>query len=186
MRVLAFAAFSTAALSLAACDSSSTSDVDLPARLNSLEDFVAAVESDSLALASEDMMAAPATLSGGMEIDDEGGEGDRAAIGDMTLEADFDQGTFTGSATNFALYDANDYEHEKDLAGSLSIDGTIDGTGLRGGASGTLTGDEDNAVELLMEGNFYDYEGKLAAYGDMEGTVNGIEDWAGGFAVIAD
>ncbi|QPM90065.1 HupA family protein [Pseudooceanicola algae] len=185
MRNFSIAALSVVTLGLAACSSSDDdmSEVDLPAKYDYLEGFVAAVEDDSLAHADAGMMTGTATLSGALEVSDVG-EG-LAALGDLDLSADFTSGTLTGSVTDVGLYDEDTQELDTSLAGALNVAGTISGSGLAATAIGTLSDDEDHALDLHLDGSFYDYEGDLATYGDVTGTIDG-EDVEGGFAAIED
>lgn len=189
MRFLAMAALSAASLSLAACGGSSVdgdmSEADLPEKYASLEDLVSKAENAELEEASENQMSGTATLSGAMAIGDVGEAEDLEAIGDMSLTADFTGGTVTGTADGFGLYNDDTQELEDELTGSLAISGTISGTTLAADASGTLTDDEAHIVDMNMDGTFYDYEGELALYGDLEGTVDG-DYYEGGFAAIED
>ncbi|WP_417280536.1 hypothetical protein [Celeribacter sp.] len=189
MRFFAMAALSAASLTLAACGGSSVdgdmSEVDLPEKYDSLEGLVSAAESGQLEEASESMMSSTATMSGALAIGDIGEDENLEAIGDMTLTADFTGGTVTGTANNFALYDQDTQDIEDELTGSLAISGGITGTSLTADATGTLTDDEAHNLDLDMIGTFYDYEGELALYGDVTGTIDG-EYHEGGFAAVED
>lgn len=190
MKYFTWTTLSAAALTLAACGGSSSSvaggsDTDLPERYNSFESFVAAAESNSLEEASAAMMSGTATMSGAIGIDNVDEEGTLDALGDLALTANFTGGTVTGSANNFALYDQDTQAVEMALGGSLAVNGTISGSGMTAEANGTLTDDEAHIVELDMGGTFYDYEGDLAVYGDVTGTIDG-EDHDGGFVAIED
>ncbi|WP_460275374.1 hypothetical protein [Celeribacter sp. ULVN23_4] len=189
MRFFAMAALSAASLSLAACGGSSVdgdmSEVDLPEQYDSLEGLVAAAENGDLDTASESLMAGTVTMSGALAISDVGEDEDLEAIGDMTLTANFTTNLVSGSATNFGLYNEDTQVLEDELSGSLTIDGGVTGTTLTADATGTLTDDEDHLIDMDMDGTFYDYEGQLALYGDLEGTVNGAS-YEGGFAAVED
>lgn len=189
MRFYAMAALSAASLSLAACGGSSVdgdmSGVDLPEKYASLEDLVSAAENGELEEASESLMAGTVTMSGALAISDVGEDEDLEAIGDMTLTANFTSGDVDGTATNFGLYNEDTQELEDELTGSLTISGDITGTTLTADAIGTLSDDEDHEVDMEMDGTFYDYEGQLALYGDLTGTVDG-ESYDGGFAAVED
>lgn len=190
MRPFTLAVLSTATLTLAACagsssDDSTTEDANLPAQYQDLEGLVDAVEDDSLEEASASMMTGTAQLSGAMEISDLGEDGELVALGDLALTADFTGGTVTGTADAFSIYVDATNEVETDLDGSLAINGSITGTSLTATAGGTLSDDEDHIVDMAMDGTFYDYEGDLAVYGDMTGTIDG-EAESGGFAAIED
>ncbi|SFI65020.1 hypothetical protein [Celeribacter neptunius] len=189
MRFFTMAALSAASLSLAACGGSSVdgdmSGVDLPEKYDSLEDLVSKAENGELEEASESLMSGTATLSGALAISDVGENEDLEAIGDMTLTADFTGGTVTGTADGFGLYNEDTQVLEDELTGSLAIAGTISGTSLAANAAGTLTDDEDHIVDMGMTGTFYDYEGELALYGDLEGTVDG-DYYEGGFAAVEE
>lgn len=190
MKHFTLAALCAATLTVAACGGSSSgsigsSDGDLPARYDGLEGFVAAAESDSLDEASGAMMSGSATMSGAIGIGDIGEEETLELLGDLSLTADFTGGTVTGTADNFALYDQDTQAVETAISGSLAIGGTIAGTSLTGEANGTLSDDEAHIVELDMAGTFYDYEGDLAVYGDVSGTIDG-EAHDGGFAAVED
>lgn len=187
MRIFTLTAISTAALTLAACGSSSesVSDNDLPTKYDSLEGLVDAVQGGALGEASEALMAGNASLSGALEISDVDDEGQLNALGDLSLLADFTAGSVSGSVTNVGLYSTETEELDTALTGSLAVAGTISGAALAADANGTLTDDEDHAVALKMDGVFYDYNGDLATYGDVEGTIDG-QDVDGGFAAIED
>jgi hypothetical protein len=186
MKHWTMALFSVASLSIAACGSSNSSvaDVDLPDGFESVEGLVGSAESGSLDLATEEMMAGTASMSGVLGVGELGEDEDLELLGDLSMTADFTSGTYAGSADNFALYDESQ-AIEATLEGSLAVSGTISGTSIMGFADGTLTDDEDHEVLLDMDGSFYDYEGDLAAYGDTEGTIDG-EYVEGGFAAIED
>ncbi|MBU0641641.1 MAG: hypothetical protein KJ731_14330 [Alphaproteobacteria bacterium] len=189
MKLFTLAALSAASLSLAACGGSAVdgdmSDTDLPTKYDNLEGLVAGAEAGNLDPASEAMMAGTATLSGALAVTDLGDSGELEAIGDLSLTANFTGGTVTGTADNFALYDVHTQGVDMELTGSLSVDGTISGTGMTADAAGTLNDGEDHMVDLTMAGTFYEYEGELAVYGDIEGTID--DEYAeGGYAAIAD
>lgn len=182
----ATAAVSVAALGLAACDESSSSDINLPARFDSLEDFATAVESGELQLADPAAMTATAQSSGGVEVRNKNGTCDQAAFGVMTQLADFDHVTVTDSVTNNELYDvdANDNCHlNMPLVVTLAVEGTISGTELTADMTGILNHGADFHVDTTMDGTFHDYGGKLSAFGDIEGDYDD-QEVSGGFAVI--
>ncbi|SLN55011.1 hypothetical protein AQS8620_02411 [Aquimixticola soesokkakensis] len=188
MRIFALAACSAASLSLAACGGSSVGDlseVDLPDQYASLEGLVTAAENGDLATASETMMSGTANLSGALAISDIGDDEELEAIGDLSLTADFTGGTVTGTADNFGLYDEDTQALEEELSGSLAISGTTAGTSLTADAIGTVNDGEDHSVDLDLSGTFYDYDGQLALYGDLEGTIDS-ETYEGGFGAIED
>lgn len=178
-----------ATLALAACGGSSggggSADVSLPAQFADLEAVVAAGEAGNLAEAPANMLAGTASLSGGFGVGDLGDDQNLELLGDMSLSADFDQGRLTGSAENFALYDQDSNEAVDDISGSLTIAGNIAGATINADASGVLSDNEDHAVEMAMDGSFYQYDGNLVAYGDTAGTIDG-EQYEGGFAAVRD
>ncbi|EKE71966.1 MULTISPECIES: hypothetical protein [Roseobacteraceae] len=189
MKLFTLAALSAASLSLAACGGSSVdgdmSDTDLPTKYDSLEGLVASAEAGDLDPASGAMMTGTATMSGALGVGDLGDDGNLEALGDLALTADFTGGTVTGTADNFALYDQDTQAVEAELSGSLTINGSITGTGMTADADGTLNDGEDHLVDLVMDGTFYDYEGDLAVYGDVTGTIDGDYE-EGGYGAIAD
>ena len=149
--------------------------------LDTYEELQAKIDSGALTAVSE-LPTGSATMTGYLGVGDLGDDGDLTALGDMTLDVDFDGGSVTGSAENFALYNEDSYEKEEDVSGSLAIAGSISGVTLDANATGTLTDASGSTVDaaLGMTGDFYDVDGTLTVLGDVDGTLTDDE---GTFAV---
>ena len=91
-------------------------------------------------------------------------------LGEITMNADFDDNGITGTASNFA--DANGGLYD----GSVGLNGTISGNGFSGGLAGTLTDQDDEllAVTGEIDGGFLGANAE-AISAEVEGTIN----WSG-------
>ena len=187
MNTFHIVAILVSASALASCGgaSNSSSDNELPAQYEGLAGLVEAAEAGNLAEASPSMMAGTATLAGALEVSDVGEDSGLNALGDLALTADFTEGSVTGSVTNVGLYDSDTQDLDTEMSGSLAVAGSITGASLMAGATGVLTDDEPHDVDLAMDGTFYDYDGGLAVYGAVTGTIDGQAE-EGGFGAIAD
>jgi hypothetical protein len=182
MKHLSIISLATIALAAAGCSSSDSGN--LPTQYNLVEGLAAAGEAGTLEAASADMMVGTATLIGALGIEDvnDPDEPYGEVLADLTMNADFTNGTVSADATNFAQYSEGDLDETID--GTVSMSGTITGTTLSASGSGVITGDESTNIDLDLAGNFVDYEGSLGAYGDVTATVNDEEEFGGAFAVI--
>lgn len=186
MRLISIIAASSAALTLAACGDSSDSaeDYEVPAGYEDLAGLIEANDNDELGEATAAQMSGTATLEGAMAIYDIGEDEDLELIGDLAMTADFTNSTVDGTADGFDLYDVESGTPVEAITGSLTVDGVIMGSLFEATADGTLSDSEDDyGFELDMTGEFADYEGDLAATGDIEGEIDG-EYHEGGFVAV--
>lgn len=121
--------------------------------------------------------------------------GEEVAIGDMTLNANFNTGSLGGNATKFGIFNGatatnvNQVRLVEELSGSLSVsNGTLydgaDTVEFSGDLNGVLVGSDRFTVETQMVGAVtrVDTTGKLFATGFAEGTVTSSQgvfnlDW---------
>lgn len=123
--------------------------------------------------AVEDMPTGEASMSGHIGFSDNEDEG--YALGALALDVDFGSGDVSGTAGNFAVYDADDNK-QANISGTLAVAGGVTGNTLSANATGTLSDGTDPAdVALTMDGQFYDDDGDLLVYGDVGGTLTGSD-----------
>lgn len=142
-------------------------------------DYVELLDLEARALTAtavdpEDLPAS-ATMTGVMAARISGE--DETMVGNMTVEADFENSTLAGGVDDLGLYEVyGDYGVNNvclsdcgadlvgELDGTLALSGTISGTSLDGTLTGDLTGSND--------------EGDLAATValDLDGTVSQVDD----------
>ena len=172
-----------AVLSLSACLGSEDEEgAVIPAEYASLETLYNAIDEGELEQASAALMTGSASMTGVVVISDIGESEDMQAVGDLSLTADFDSGTASGSATSFELYSENDGSAISGgaLSGTLTVAGAVGNGGMSADLDGTLSDDEDHLVDMTMNGTFYDNAGDVAVQGDVSGTIDG-ENHDGGF-----
>ena len=172
-----------AALSLSAClGSEEEGGAVIPAEYASLETLYNAIDEGELEQASASLMTGSATMTGVVVISDIGESEDMQAAGDLSLTADFDGGTASGSATSFELYSQADGSAIDDgaLSGTLTVSGVVGNGGMSADLDGTLSDDDDHVIDMTMNGTFYDNSGDVAVQGDVTGTIDG-EYYEGGF-----
>lgn len=116
-----------------------------------------------------------ATMAGYMGISNINPQDTSAtAIGRLNMNVDFGAGTVTGSATDFGLYNGSPLTAQSGTTGSLNVAGTVSGSGISAGATGTLSdGSSNSDFNLQLNGSFYDDAGTLTTVGDVSGTMTG-------------
>lgn len=201
MKFFQYLAAASLTVSMAACSSTgggedggdgSTTTVDLPDEFSSLEDLLTKVDAGSLSEADNSLMSGTVSMSGAIGVADVGDAGDEEVIGNLSLSVDFNDGSVSGTATGFDVYDANGTQGDA-IGGTLTVAGaagSITGTSINADVDGTLVDGPDNiGVDGTISGTFYNYNDDLAAAGDFNATLttpDGSEDVEGGFAAIED
>jgi hypothetical protein len=178
---------------LTAC-SESGSDLGASAgeNLADYEDLAALseqIDEGQLAASDTTSRAGTATFTGAIGLGELGDDGDLELVGDLSIDANFDANTATGSATGFTIFNGDTDGVEGDVGGTLTLDnGTINGTDFDATLAGTLTESGDNFdFDLLLDGGFYDNNGDLIVGGDVIGTMDDggtIESVEGGFVAV--
>ena len=140
-----------------------------------LSDLLDEITDDNLTDVDTTARTGTATLTGALGIGDLGDDEDLTLIGDLTINANFDTDTATGSATGFTLFneDTDEVDRNGDVTETLTMsNGTISGTDFDADMDGTLTNaGDDFAVDLEMDGGFYDNGGDLVVGGEVTGTI---------------
>lgn len=190
------APLSVIAISLTGCLGSSggvSSDAIIPAEFAHLGDVLAALDNGELPEASSEQLTGSATMVGAVSIDDVDDANTLNLIGDLSMTMNFNDGTLSGTASGFDLYESATGDAISDgvLTGALNVSGTVVGTGLTGNMNGTLleehnidtlTDNHNHNIEMAMGGTIFNNSGALVASGDMSGTIDG-EAQTGGFVV---
>lgn len=186
-------ASAAACMALAGCLGGSDGNGSNGAQASENYDRIEAGIDDGSITALADMPSGQASMSGYMGVGEVGENGDQDAVGKLALDVDFDGGTVTGQASDFALYDQETESKTMDLSGSLDISGTLSGNSMSANASGELSdGETPSDVALGMTGNFYDDNGDMVVYGDVNGTIADAADGSdsqsveGGFYAYED
>ncbi|TMV88888.1 hypothetical protein FGG78_16120 [Thioclava sp. BHET1] len=113
-----------------------------------------------------------AKMAGYMGIGNLGDDGELTALGELNMDVDFDAGTTTGKASNFALYSGDEMTREAGVSGALDVDGTVSGSSLTARATGAVSDGESPAtVDVGLDGTFYDDNGTTLVQGEVAGTV---------------
>lgn len=172
MKPHAFVLISGAALSLTACNISLPEETSNP-RLDPVREVLKKAEAGELAGATNEMMSGTASLTGLFGVSNVDDDEELEAIADLSMNADFDNGTVTGNVTNPVIYNQETNKEVAKMAGTLDVDGTITGSTMTASANGVWTDDEDHTLDMDMSGSFYENEDKLVAYGDVSGTIDG-------------
>jgi hypothetical protein len=196
MKFYQYLAAAACTVSLSACNTTvsgtggSGSGTDLPDEFSSLEDLVTQVEAGSLSEAGGSLMSGTVAMTGAIGVSGVGEDGNDEAIGDLTLSANFNDGSISGTASGFDFYDSAGNQGDA-IGGTLTVAGaagSITGASLNADVDGTLIDGPDNVlVDGTISGTFYDYNGDLAAAGDFDAiltTPAGGETVEGGFAAI--
>ena len=181
-----FALLGVAALSLAACGSSGTSDL---AQFDDEQALFDAIDNGELAEVDTSTRTGTATLNGAVGVDVSNEEQEVEVVGNLTITADFDADTATGTASDFGAYDGDgNLLDGGDLGGSMDVtNGAISGTDFTADLDGTLVSEGDDfTFDLTMDGGFYDNDGDLAVAGEVTGTMLDVvedvtDDVDGGF-----
>ncbi|MER5170159.1 hypothetical protein [Thioclava sp. GXIMD2076] len=172
-----------ACTTLAACGSSGSSGGgsgslslaeanNIVSQYNAIED---ALESGDATLATD--ATGEVSMSGYMGFGvDETEDSYTEALGELSMDVDFDNGTVSGTAQNFALYEANDDDgyssKDSDLDGMLAVDGTISSAVIDASVTGTLSdGEGSGTVDFVMEGGVFEQDDELMAIGDVDGLI---------------
>lgn len=131
-----------------------------------------------------------AEMRGAMAVEFGDGNDPSTAIGTANATADFEEGTLSGTATEFGEYQLSDAceadvsacgdeEKLQDLGGTLEIDGDIQDVDFTYDATGQLTAvdpetGEDVTGDFALNGNgsFGELDGAIVAEGEHAGTVN--------------
>jgi len=147
------------------------------------------IDAGNLAAVDTTSRAGTATLTGAIGIGNLSDEENLELIGDLSVDANFDSDTATGSATGFTLFNGDTGDVESDVTGALTMgNGTISGADFDATMAGTLTeSGEDFDLDLALDGGFYDDGGELVLGGDVAGTIldgEGVENVEGGFAAV--
>ncbi|MCG7494382.1 hypothetical protein [Thalassobius sp. Cn5-15] len=193
MKSFQILASAAVAVSLAACSSSggdSDGDIDLPAEFSNLEDLLTRADAGSLNAADASLMSGTVDMTGAIGVGDVGDSGNDEVIGNLSLSVDFNDGSVSGSATGFDVYDSNGNQGDA-ISGTLTIAGaagSVSGATFDADVDGMLVDGPDNiTVDGVIAGDFFDYNGDLATTGDFDATLTtsgGTENVSGGFAAI--
>lgn len=170
-------AASAACLALAACNTSSGSSSSLTsAQAQNVDatyaDYQDRIVNDDLTTVTPQGQA---TMSGYMGVGGINPEDDTTvALGELTMNVDFDGGTLTGTADNFGIYSGDPLVKDTGVTGSLDVAGTVSGSGLDANASGHMSDGSGTGADfdLTMSGSFYDDAGTLTTVGDLTGTMD--------------
>jgi hypothetical protein len=210
MKILKVAVALGLATSLSACLSDDVVDdgIDTAAALSLFER--AALDND--VLVDVDTLPSSATMTGVIGAAITSDDFDLAFLGDMTVEADFENAAMTGTATNLGLYlidsESGEAVYENALDGELVMSNGVminDGNEFTADLAGTLSGaysDPDGTGTMVSEvtlstdgagGFFRDSEGLFAQAGltgsadsdftTDEGTQNIVSTLAGEMVV---
>ncbi len=140
-----------------------------------LDELGTAIDNGSIA-APTTAPTGQATLNGYVGLD--GATDDESVVGNLTVNADFDAGTVTTSASDFGEFDFSDPSNPVAAStigvtgGTLSGSGTINSTTITSTLDGTVTTSAGNStVDADMNGNVYDNGGTLLVAGTVTGTV---------------
>lgn len=166
----------TTGLTLAACGSSGGD-----AAFDSFQDDIAlsnAIEDGELAGVDTSTRTGTATMTGAIGIGDLGDDEELELIGELSVQADFDSDTASGSASNFGIYeeDTGRLAEDGQVSGSLTMsNGTISGQDFDADMNGRLTNaGDDFDLGLALDGKFYDRGGDLVVGGDVTGTITDV------------
>lgn len=117
-----------------------------------------------------------AILNGHVGLD--GFNDGESVVGNLTVNADFDAGTVTTSASDFGEFDFSDPSNPVAAStlgvtgGTFSGSGTINSTTITSTLDGTVTTSAGNiTVDADMNGNVYDNDGILLVSGTVSGAV---------------
>lgn len=130
-----------------------------------------------------------ASMSGYIAAGGVGDTGQSTAIGDLSLDVNFDANSVGGTASNFGIYDGSGSTLTKTagVSGTLDVAGTVSGSSLSANATGQLTdGTVPSDINVAMDGKFYDDNGTLLVQGKTSGTAtptdgSGSNTLSGGF-----
>ncbi|WP_406736568.1 hypothetical protein [Thioclava sp. GXIMD4215] len=156
------------------------------------DEAIAAVENGDATVATD--ASGAVSMSGYMGFSIEEEEDEIDALGKLSMDVDFDNGTVSGTADNFALFDTSDEANPvkvSNVSGALTVDGTVTSAAIDASATGHLSdGDGGADFDLTMTGNVYEQDDALMALGDVEGTFTtdeGVtETTGGGFVAYED
>lgn len=137
------------------------------------------------ALTAEDTSArtGSVSLTGAVAVDELGDDENLTLVGDLSMSANFDTDTASGTADGFTLFNDDTDAVESNVTGTLTMSGgTISGTDFDATMSGTLGEGGDNfGVDVTLDGGFFDNGGDLVVGGDLTGTIT---DADGGIDVV--
>lgn len=167
----------TAAFALSACLGGGSADNE---EFQDEFDLFSALSAGELASIDTGARTGTATMTGAVAVNVETDDGEEVEVlSPLTLEADFDADTATGSANDFNAYDVDGNIVEGgDLDGSMAVtNGAISGDEFTADLDGTLTNDDNSSFvfDLEMDGGFYDNNGTTVVGGDVNGTLFDVD-----------
>ena len=120
-----------------------------------------------------------ATMNGYVGVD---GENDtESVVGNLTVNANFDAGTVTTTASDFGEFDFTDPSNPVAVStlgvrgGTLSGSGAINSTTISSTLDGTITSTNgDVTIDADLNGGVYDNGGTLLVSGDVTGTATDV------------
>lgn len=96
-------------------------------------------------------------------------------MGKLNMNVDFTAGSVGGSVSDIGIYNGSPLtDTGTTVNGSLTVKGTVSGSGLSATATGQLTdsgSSTPSTINTTLTGKFYDDAGTLTTVGDVSGTM---------------